>query len=267
MYTYALRTIEALKDDFPLRDVRLVIHEPDDANSKPQKSGGSNPGKQGIPATTAVYTLGGDMKLTPRHLSTIEELRREPWFYYPYNNPPAPSPSLSSSSTSTSSSHSNEESTVRESAKNFFKVGHLPVSARKESSNHHRSHYHRNKMMDAQMFGDSYFTWPYFDCREFRLQEQQQQQQLLRNSRSNYYHRRQQRQDLYFTRVDQGSQQRAEELVRRGSNSEGNVHLHHDNINNNLKGNAHDENVNRTYTWLASYTAWFPIGGLNQNKR
>lgn len=266
VYTYALRTIEALKDDFPLRDVRLVIHEADDANLKPQKSpagGGGNSVKQGIYGTTSVYTLGGDMKLTPRHLSTIEELRREPWFFYPYSSsPPTPSPS-----SAPTSSHAREESsTTREGAKNFFKVGHLPVFSRKESSNH-RSHYHRNKMMDAQMFGDSFFTWPYFDCRAYRLQEQQLQQQILRNSRANYYHHRQQRRDLYFTHVDQGH--RAEELVRRGSNAEESSSFFHNSnsINNNLGNNEGGTSANLTHTWLASYTSWFPIGGLKENKR
>ncbi|CAL8109338.1 unnamed protein product [Orchesella dallaii] len=240
VYTYALRTIEGLKDDFPLRDVRLLIHETDEANPpKPPRSGGINAAKKGHYGTV-VYMLENDMKLTPRHLSNIEELRREPWFYHPYYTPPP-----------TSSSPSSEEG-----AKNFFKVGHLPISSQVGS----RSKYHRNKMMDAQMFGDSYFTWPYFDCRAYRQQEQQQQQ--LRSSKSNYYHH--QRRDLYFTHEEEGQQKNPQELVRRGSTGSGNngpnSHFHHN-------GNNNENNyVNQTHTWLASYTAWFPIGGLKENK-
>lgn len=262
-----MRTIEALKDDFPLRDVRLVIHEAEDVTSKPQRPSGGNTGVSIGKGTTSVYMLGGDMKLTPRHLSTIEELSREPWFFYPYNNPQvAPSPSSLPFPSSDS-----EEFTPKEGSK-FFKAGHLPVS-KKQRDNHLRSHYHRNKMMDAQMFGDSYFTWPYFDCRGYRVHEQQQQQ-LLRSSRLGHYHRRRQKRDVYFTQLDDSGQQekRAEELVRRGSDDDGeSSHFQRTsnniNNNNNVASNEDSNSINQTHTWLASYTAWFPIGGLKENRR
>lgn len=257
MYRYALRTIEALKDDFPLRDVRLVIHETEDGLSKPQKSGGGN---------SNVYTLGSDMELTPRHLSSIEELRREPWFFHPYHN----NPSSPFGKEARDSSSGNPSGGSKEGAKtNFFKVGHLPAPAPSfpeldKEAFHSRSKYHRNKLMDAQMFGDSYFTWPYFDCRAYR----QQEQQLLRTSRANYYYHRQiSRRDSFFTHFEQQQQplqKRAEELVRRGSNGV-NSHYHHN--FGKTSGESIDKTVNHTHTWLASYTAWFPIGGLKENKR
>lgn len=261
MYTYVLKTIEALKDDFPLKQVRLLIHEADEASPKPQKASGGNGGKQSLyGGSTTIYTLEGDMILTPRHLTSVEDLRREPWFFHPYTT----------SASSSAGSSGSRDDVAKEIAKNFFKAGHLPTSAVEGnmSSSASRSHYHRNKMMDAQMFGDSYFTWPYFDCKAHRIQEQQQQQQQQLRARANYYYRRRQlsRRDLFFfAHVDQG-QKRPEELVRKANNGANSHYHHNDNIEEN---NKEDKNpsTNHTHTWLASYTAWFPIGGLKENKR
>jgi hypothetical protein len=104
-----------------------------------------------------------------------------------------------------------------------------------------KSTYHHNKLMDLGMNGGSYWTWPYFNCSSAKNQKILSESDLIIRPKS--------KKSFLRDSNDEGAGGGQEDRGNPGESRDPHHQYHEEQQNTRIRRNS----------WLASYTAWFPI--------